>query len=113
MVAAPLSDDELTRRADLVVEARVLSRSGSRAEIQIERVTKGKPRLHRRGWLCRLGLRRVVVVGYRVQPLEPMLGDWWNEDAFLPGNRIRAHLIWDGDADCYESVWWNGIEVLR
>lgn len=113
MVAAPLSDDELMSRADLVVEARVLSRSSGRAEIRLERVRKGRPRLHRRGWLRWLGLGRVVLVGYRSQPGDPVPGDWWNEGAFLPGNRIRAHLIWDDDSQCYESVWWNGIDVLR
>lgn len=113
MVAAPLSDVELIGRADLVVEGRVLSRYGGRAAVQLGRVTKGKPRLHRRGWLCWLGFRRAVVVGYRSQPREPMLGDWWNEDAFCPGNRIRAHLKWDDDAKCYRSVWWNGIEILH
>jgi len=113
MVAAPLSDDELVGRADLVVEARVLSRSGGRATLRIQHVIKGKPHLHRQGILCWLGLRRLVVARYRSQPREPALGDWWNEGAFNPGNRIRAHLAWDDEADCYESVWWNGIDVLR
>ena len=113
MVAAPLPADELFSRADLVVEARVLTRSNGRAAISLRRITKGKPRLQKRGWLHWLGRSRTIVVGYRSQPLEPLLGDWWNEDAFSPGNRIRAYLAWDDRAECYETVWWNGVEVLR
>jgi hypothetical protein len=113
MVAAPLPDDELASRADLVVEARVLYRSSGRAAISLKRITKGEPRLQRRGWLHWLGLRRTVVVAYRSQPREPLLGDWWNEDVFSPGNRVRAYLAWDDRAECYQAVWWNGIEILR
>ena len=113
MVAAPLSEDELAGKADLIVEARVLYRSGGRAVINLMRIIKGVPRLHRRAWLTWLGFRRIVVVGYRSQPLDPMLGNWWNEDVFSPGNRIRAYLIWDDSAECYESVWWNGIDIIR
>ena len=58
-------------------------------------------------------LRRTVIVGYRPQPREPLLGDWWNEDAFFPGNRVRAYLTWDERADCYMAVWRNGIAILR
>lgn len=113
MVAAPLSNDDLANRADLVVEGRVLYRLNGRAAIRLYRITKGEPRFRTKGWLHRLGLRRAVIVEYRSQPREPRLGDWWNEDAFSPGNQIRAHLIWDDRADCYEAVWWNGIEILR
>lgn len=113
MVAAPLSHDELADRADLVIEARVLYRQNGRAVINLKRIIKGKPRLYRRGWLHWLGLQRMVLVSYRSQPMEPRLGEWWNEDAFSPGSRIRAHLIWDDRGGCYQSVWWNGIEVLH
>lgn len=112
MVAAPLSDDELAGRADLIVDARVLYRSNGRATINLKRVIKGKPHLHRRGGLYRLGLKRTVIVSYRSQPQAPMPGDWWNEDAFSRGSRIRAYLIWDDRSESYESVWWNAIEVL-
>jgi hypothetical protein len=112
MVAAPLSDDELVSRADLVVEARVLCRSKGRAVLRIERLVKGKPQLHRRGWLCWLPFQRPVLVAYRSQPCEPLLGDWWNEDAFRPGNRIRAHMQWNDAAKYYEAAWWNGIQIL-
>ena len=112
MVAAPLPDDELQSRADLVVEARVLSRNGHRATINVKRVVKGSPRWQPGGWLHWLGLRRTVLVRYESQPINPVLGDWWNEDAFIPGNRVRAHLFWDDAAQCYAAVWWNGIDVL-
>jgi hypothetical protein len=112
MVAAPLSNDELAGRADLIVEAQVLHRSGGRATINLKRVIKGKPHLHQRGWLYRLGLKRTVIVSYRSQPQKPVPGDWWNEDAFSRGNCIRAYLIWDDGSESYESIWWNAIEVL-
>lgn len=112
MVAAPLSNDELAGRADLIVEARVLCRSNGRATINLKRVIKGKPHLHRRGWLYRLGLRRTVIIRYRSKPQKPLLGDWWNEDAFSRGNRIRAYLIWDDRSESYKSIWWNAVEVL-
>jgi hypothetical protein len=113
MVAAPLSDSELASRADLVVEARVFYRSNGKAAISLKRITKGTPRLRKVGWLSWLGLRRTIVVAYRSMPPEPMLGDWWNEDAFSPGNRVRAYLVWDDRAECYEAVWWNGVDILR
>src|SRR4051812_12838977 len=100
MVAAPLPDDELYSRADLVVEARVLYRTGHRAAINVRRIIKGTPRWQQRGWLHRLGRQRTVLVRYQSQPISPVLGDWWNEEAFIPGNRIRAHLFWDNAAQC-------------
>lgn len=112
MVAPPLPDDKLTSRADLIVDARVLYRAKGRAALNLKRVIKGKPRLQRQGWLHWLGVRRTILVEYRSQPPEPRLGDWWNEDVFSPGNRVRAYLTWDSRAQCYEAVWWNGVGIL-
>lgn len=113
MVTAPLSNEELSRRADLVVEARVLSRANGKATLSIKRIAKGEPRLQQRGWLHRVAPRRTILVAYRSQPPRPTLGDWWNEDVFLPGNRVHGFLVWDDRGQCYEAVWWNGAAVIR
>jgi hypothetical protein len=110
MVAAPLSETELRRRADLVVDARVVSRTGDIAQLYVTSFRKG--RIGGRGWLGRLGLARTLEVSIHTRPEFPILGDWWNEGAFVPGYRIRAWLGRIGDGDVYEAVWWNAVEIM-
>lgn len=112
MVAPPLSADALTLRAELVVEATVLSRSDGRAMCQVHQIIKGTPQYVTRGWRTWFRPKGVILAGYRVMPSEPRLGEWWNEGAFSPGNRIRAYLVWDARGALYEAVWWNAVEVL-
>lgn len=112
MVAAPMDTDELTRRADLVITGRVLRKANGRAIIRVGKVTKG--RIQRGGgWLARLWPGRLVAVKYQPELVTFTLGEWSNERAFAPGNRIRTYLGWNADLACYEAVWWNAVEVLK
>jgi hypothetical protein len=112
VVAAPLPVEKLTERADLVVFAKVIEKRPARAVIAIRKIVKGRLHGHQ-GWLSRLGLRRTAVVQYEADSPVFVLGAWSNERAFTPGNRILAYLYWDDRIDCYNTVWWNGVDVLK
>ena len=109
MVAAPLSDEELMLRADLVGYARVLSRHGHRVRLRFTKILKGRPRGD--GLLHRIGLSRTVDVVARgsLEPYPMMLGDWSDIGAYVPGRRIKAHLMWEPDQNAYAGLWWNAI----
>ncbi len=113
MIATPLPTDELAQRADLIIEGRTIQRSSGKATLVITRLLKGHPYCVRQGLLCWLGLRRIILVGYRSQPPNPTLGEWWNEGAFVPGKRVRAYLSWNDRDRLYEAVWWNGTEAIE
>jgi hypothetical protein len=89
----------------------VLSRADGRAKLRFIRLIKGRPRFN--GLLGKVGLYRVATVAYRSQPAEPRLGDWWDEDCFVPGNQILTHLRWNDRLECYEAVWWNATEIIE
>lgn len=113
MVAAPLSDYALADAANLIVEARVLARSNGSATLRLSSVHKGRPRLTKNEWWNWCGPGRVIRVEYQSQPAKPRPGTWWNEDCFIPGRRVRAHLIRNEQSGFYRPVWWNGIEAIR
>jgi hypothetical protein len=110
VVAAPYTPEMLLEAAELAGYAIVLSREGGRAKLRFTRLLKGRPRVH--GLLGKLGLYRVATVAYRSQPERPLLGDWWDEGAFIPGNQILTHLTWSDRQECYEAVWWNATSVI-
>ena len=111
MVAAPYPPEKLIEEADLVGEAIVLSRESGRARVRFTGLTKGRPRVG--GLLGGLRLYRVATVSYRSRSEPVMLGDWWDEDCFVPGNRILTHLRWSSGKDCYEAVWWNATSIIE
>jgi hypothetical protein len=101
----------LLAKAELVGEAIVLSRESGRARIRFTRLLKGRPRVG--GLVGATGLYRISTVAYRSRGEPIKLGDWWDEDCFVPGNRILTHLAWSSGKDCYEAVWWNATSVLE
>lgn len=111
MVAAPLSNEELLIRSDLAGQAIVRSKDTVHAYLRFTRLLKGRP--HNIGRLrALLGFQVNAKVRFRYQPIEPLLGDWWDEGCFIPGNRITTHLVWDENASCYRTFWWNGTTVV-
>ena len=111
MVAAPYSPKMLLKNAELAGYATVVSRGAGTAELYFTRLLKGHPR--NGGFLGRLGFHRRATVAYRSQPETPLLGDWWDEGCFLPGNRILTHLRWSEALACYEAVWWNATTIIN
>lgn len=109
MVAAPLSAEELMLRADLAGYARVLSRHDGRARLRFTKIIKGRP--EGKGLLYRLGLSRTVDVITRgsLEPYPMMLGDWSDIGAYVPGRRVKVHLVWRPDQSAYAGLWWNAV----
>jgi hypothetical protein len=111
MVATPYTADKLLEAAELAGYAVVLSRSAGRARLRFTRLLKGRPR--GTGLLAKLGLNRSATVAFRIRREPVMLGDWWNEDCFVPGHRVLTYLRWSASSGCYVDVWWNATTVIR
>jgi hypothetical protein len=108
----PLPPEELLRRAELVGYARVIAKGNGRARLRFTRVLKGRPR--GTGWLAgALGLWRPVFVRTRAYPIEPVPGEWGDEDAYVVGGKVLMHLAWNARDECYATVWFNGVEPVR
>ena len=104
---APMSDDELLAKSDLVALIRVLSvtctgiekddRTGEalpsyKANAEVMEVIKGE-----------VAKGDDVTITFHAVPTH-MLGPW--TVYYYPGEMVFTHLVRDGDA--YTTTWWNG-----
>ena len=111
MVAAPLTPHELLERADLAGYGRVIAKRDGIARVRFTKLLKG--RQPGAGLLSIVGLQRSVSVRLHPRLLNPMLGDWWDEDAYVVGATVLTHLCWNERGKCYETLWWNAVEIIK
>jgi hypothetical protein len=107
MVARPMTSRELLDGADLAGIARVVSVSRGQAHLRFSKLLKGRPRGS--DFLHRLGLSRNAIVSLRSPIDEPVLGPWTDAGAYVPGEHVKTHLIWDPERQVYETMWWNAV----
>lgn len=110
MVARPLTAQELFESSDLVGIAYVVSAEHNYAHLRFVRLLKGRPM--GLGLLHRLGLARSARVRLRAPITGPVLGPWTDHNAYVPGQRIKTHLIWDSEHRAYRTAWWNAVSKV-
>jgi hypothetical protein len=112
-----LSQAELLERAELAVQALVLSvRRSSRehgprvAKLRIETVIKGTPR-YRNAFAPLFPFARTI--GVTLQPVArdakggASPGQW--AGGYRTGDRIITHLVWNQKLSSYTTVSWNAV----
>jgi hypothetical protein len=112
VVAAPLSDDELADRAELIIEGVTKTAEGSFATVSVTKVIKGKLRDEGKRHFSWLGGPPAIRVYVHILHGHEKLGAWSNEGAFVAGKKLRAHLGWDTKMLSYDAVWWNAVKRI-
>jgi hypothetical protein len=111
MVAIPLSDTELLRRADVAGIGRVISVRDGYARLRFTRFLKYRPPSAR--WWARLFKPRFATVRLRARHYPMTLGDWSDEGAYQVGRTVKVFLAWNEDTRAYETCWWNGVSWVE
>jgi hypothetical protein len=104
---APMSDDELLAKSDLVALIRVLSVTCTGIE-KDDRTSEALPSYKANAEVMEVIKGEVakgddVTITFHAVPTH-MLGPW--TVYYYPGEMVFTHLVRDGDA--YTTTWWNG-----
>ncbi len=104
---APMSDDELLAKSDLVALIRVLSGTCTEV-IKDDRTGEALPSYKATAEVMEVIKGDVakgddVTITFHAVPTH-MLGPW--TVYYYPGEMVFTHLVKDGDA--YTTTWWNG-----